>query len=105
MVEQIKAEYGEENVEVEWLPYLLRPNMRIDAEDEPQLELIRSRLTELLAKYPDTKLFITQGYICRNSKGEVDNLKRGGSDYTASLVAAATYSTVCEIWTDIDGME
>jgi len=78
--------------------------MRIDAEDEPQLELIRSRLTELLAKYPDTKLFITQGYICRNSKGEVDNLKRGGSDYTASLVAAATYSTVCEIWTDIDGM-
>jgi len=78
--------------------------MRIDAEDEPQLELIRSRLTELLAKYPDTNLVITQGYICRNSKGEVDNLKRGGSDYTASLVAAATYATVCEIWTDIDGM-
>ncbi|HRQ50890.1 MAG TPA: aspartate kinase, partial [Agriterribacter sp.] len=49
-------------------------------------------------------LFITQGYICRNSKGEVDNLKRGGSDYTASLIAAAAKTSVCEIWTDIDGM-
>ncbi len=78
--------------------------MRIDEEDEPQLELIRTRLMELLAKYPGIKLFITQGYICRNSKGEVDNLKRGGSDYTASLVAAAVNATVCEIWTDIDGM-
>ena len=78
--------------------------MRIDDEDEPQLELIRTRLMELLAKYPGIKLFITQGYICRNSKGEVDNLKRGGSDYTASLVAAAVNATVCEIWTDIDGM-
>jgi aspartate kinase len=78
--------------------------MRIDDEDEPQLDLIRTRLMELLAKYPDIRLFITQGYICRNSKGEVDNLKRGGSDYTASLVAAAVNATVCEIWTDIDGM-
>ncbi len=78
--------------------------MRIDAEDEPQLDLIRSRLNELLLKYPDQKLFITQGYICRNAKGEVDNLKRGGSDYTASLVAAAVQASVCEIWTDIDGM-
>ncbi len=58
----------------------------------------------MLAKYPGIKLFITQGYICRNAKGEVDNLKRGGSDYTASLVAAAIKATVCEIWTDIDGM-
>jgi aspartate kinase len=78
--------------------------MQIDEEDEPQLELIRSKLMELLAKYPVNKLFITQGYICRNAKGEVDNLKRGGSDYTASLVAAAIHATVCEIWTDIDGM-
>jgi aspartate kinase len=78
--------------------------MQIDEEDEPQLELIRKKLTELLAKYPANKLFITQGYICRNAKGEVDNLKRGGSDYTASLVAAAINATVCEIWTDIDGM-
>jgi aspartate kinase len=49
-------------------------------------------------------LFITQGYICRNAKKEVDNLKRGGSDYSASLIAAAVNASVCEIWTDIDGM-
>jgi aspartate kinase len=78
--------------------------MQIDEEDEPQLELIRLKLMELLAKHPSIKLFITQGYICRNAKGEVDNLKRGGSDYTASLVSAAINATVCEIWTDIDGM-
>jgi aspartate kinase len=78
--------------------------MQIDEEDEPQLELIRAKLMELLAKHPSIKLFITQGYICRNAKGEVDNLKRGGSDYTASLVSAAINATVCEIWTDIDGM-
>lgn len=89
------------------IPHTLLPAlefMSIDAEDEPQLDKIRIRLTELLAKYPDGNLFITQGYICRNAKGEVDNLKRGGSDYTASLVAAAIQASVCEIWTDIDGM-
>ncbi|MFL5789375.1 MAG: aspartate kinase, partial [Flavisolibacter sp.] len=47
---------------------------------------------------------ITQGYICRNARGEVDNLKRGGSDYSASLIAAAIKASVCEIWTDISGM-
>lgn len=89
------------------IPHILLPAlefMRIDAEDEPQLDQIRIRLHEMLAKYPDHNLFVTQGYICRNAKGEVDNLKRGGSDYTASLVAAAIPATVCEIWTDIDGM-
>jgi len=89
------------------LPHVLLPAlefMSIDAEDEPQLDQIRIRLHELLEKYPGESLFITQGYICRNAKGEVDNLKRGGSDYTASLVAAAIPATVCEIWTDIDGM-
>ncbi|MDP9042049.1 MAG: aspartate kinase, partial [Bacteroidota bacterium] len=78
--------------------------MSIDAEDEPQLDKIRVRLAELLERHADSKLFITQGYICRNAKGEVDNLKRGGSDYTASLIAAAVQASVCEIWTDIDGM-
>jgi aspartate kinase len=95
-------------LEEKGIPHILLPAlefMRIDAEDEPQLDQIRIRLTELIAKYPDHKLFITQGYICRNAKGEVDNLKRGGSDYTASLVAAAIQATVCEIWTDIDGMQ
>ncbi len=94
-------------LEEQGIPYILLPAlefMSIDAEDEPQLDQIRSRLAELLTRYPENKLFITQGYICRNAKGEVDNLKRGGSDYTASLVAAAVQATVCEIWTDIDGM-
>ena len=78
--------------------------MSIDENGEPQLAAIKEKLTEILAGYAGTKLFITQGYICRNARGEVDNLKRGGSDYTASLVAAAIQATVCEIWTDIDGM-
>jgi aspartate kinase len=94
-------------LEEQGIPHLLLPAlefMSIDAEDEPQLDQIRLRLGELLAKYPNGSLFVTQGYICRNAKGEVDNLKRGGSDYTASLVAAAIQASVCEIWTDIDGM-
>jgi aspartate kinase len=94
-------------LEEKGVPHILLPAlefMSIDAEDEPQLDMIRERLKELLAKHQDKNLFITQGYICRNAKGEVDNLKRGGSDYTASLVAAAIQATVCEIWTDIDGM-
>lgn len=78
--------------------------MSIDANDEPQVEGIRAKLTELLQKHKDTHLFITQGFICRNAKGEVDNLKRGGSDYSASLIAAAIKASVCEIWTDINGM-
>ncbi len=78
--------------------------MSIDANEEPQLPVIKSKLSMLLKQHADKKLFITQGYICRNAKGEVDNLKRGGSDYTASLVAAAINASVCEIWTDIDGM-
>lgn len=78
--------------------------MQIDSYDEPLIGNIKVKLTQIIKKYSNTKLFITQGYICRNSKGEVDNLKRGGSDYTASLIAAAITADVCEIWTDIDGM-
>jgi aspartate kinase len=78
--------------------------MRIDENSEPELGKISERLKTILAQYPDQRLFITQGYICKNHRNEVDNLKRGGSDYTASLVAAAIQATVCEIWTDIDGM-
>ncbi len=78
--------------------------MSIDSYDEPQVAAIKIRLNMLLEEHKDTPLFITQGYICRNAKGEIDNLKRGGSDYTASLVAAAIQASVCEIWTDIDGM-
>jgi len=78
--------------------------MSIDANEEPQLLSIREKLLDILSHHKDKKLFITQGYICKNAKGEVDNLKRGGSDYTASLIAAAANASVCEIWTDIDGM-
>jgi aspartate kinase len=78
--------------------------MTIDSYDEPQIGSIRVKLSQLLSTYSDKKLFITQGYICRNARGEVDNLKRGGSDYSASLIAAAINASVCEIWTDIDGM-
>lgn len=78
--------------------------MSIDANEEPQLGAIRVKLNDLLRKHSSKKILVTQGYICRNVRGEVDNLKRGGSDYTASLIAAACNASVCEIWTDIDGM-
>lgn len=85
-----------------WLPAL--NFMSIDANQEPQLESIKTKLAQTLQEHPNEKLFITQGFICRNARGEVDNLKRGGSDYTASLVAAAANADICEIWTDIDGL-
>lgn len=78
--------------------------MSIDNHDEPQVNSIKIKLGHLLQQHRNTTLFVTQGYICRNARGEVDNLKRGGSDYSASLIAAAINATVCEIWTDIDGM-
>lgn len=78
--------------------------MSIDANDDPQVEIIREKLNRILEQHPEKKLFITQGYICKNARGEVDNLKRGGSDYSASLIAAAANASVCEIWTDISGM-
>ena len=94
-------------LEQEKIDHVLLPAldfMQLDANDEPDLGVIELKLKEILATYPTKKLFVTQGYICRNAKGEVDNLKRGGSDYTASLIAAAVKASVCEIWTDIDGM-
>ncbi|HMH35278.1 MAG TPA: aspartate kinase [Puia sp.] len=94
-------------LEEKGIDHLLLPAlefMSIDANEEPNLSSIRQRLNQLLQKHRDKSLFITQGYICRNVRGEVDNLKRGGSDYTASLIAAAVNASVCEIWTDIDGM-
>jgi aspartate kinase len=78
--------------------------MSIDSNEEPQIGTIKVKLKQLLEQYKGKNLFVTQGYICRNARGEVDNLKRGGSDYSASLIAAAINASVCEIWTDIDGM-
>jgi len=94
-------------LEQEKIDHVLLPAlefMQLDANDEPDFGVIQEKLKLVLAQYPTQKLFITQGYICRNSRAEVDNLKRGGSDYTASLVAAVLNASVCEIWTDIDGM-
>jgi aspartate kinase len=78
--------------------------MTIDVDNEPQIGNIKVRLLQMLQQYPQEKLFITQGFICRNARGEIDNLKRGGSDYSASLIAAALEASSCEIWTDISGM-
>ncbi|MFZ1534390.1 MAG: aspartate kinase [Chitinophagaceae bacterium] len=94
-------------LEEQGINHLLLPAlefMTIDNYDEPQVGSIKVKLTQLLKQHNDKKFFVTQGYICRNARGEVDNLKRGGSDYSASLIAAAINATVCEIWTDIDGM-
>lgn len=78
--------------------------MRTDKNNEPDTQYIRTRLNALLEKHDDAQLYITQGFICRNAYGEVDNLQRGGSDYTASLIGAAVGADEIEIWTDIDGM-
>ena len=78
--------------------------MKTDAESEPILRYIEEKLTAILKENEGVHLYITQGYICRNSDGEIDNLKRGGSDYTGTLVGAAIRSEEIQIWTDIDGM-
>lgn len=90
------------------IPSVLLPAlnfMRIDRTAEPDEFYIRENLLREMAKYSGTTLFITQGYICRNAYGAIDNLKRGGSDYTASLVGAAIDAEEIQIWTDIDGMQ
>jgi len=92
----------EQNIPHELLPAL--DFMSIDVNDEPQVEVIREKLNKILSQHSTKTLFVTQGYICRNARGEVDNLKRGGSDYSASLIAAAINASACEIWTDISGM-
>lgn len=92
----------ERKVQVALLPAL--EFMRVDKNGEPNQEYIRENLGKLLAQHSDTELFITQGFICLNAYGEVDNLKRGGSDYTASLIGAAVKASEIQIWTDIDGM-
>ena len=78
--------------------------MKTGANSEPDMQHIQLHLQPLLDKYMDADIFVTQGFICRNSTGEIDNLQRGGSDYTASLIGAAIEAEEIEIWTDIDGM-
>ncbi|MDH6534550.1 aspartate kinase [Parabacteroides sp. 52] len=78
--------------------------MRTDKNAEPDPVYIKEKLGKFLHEYKDADLYITQGYICRNAYGEIDNLQRGGSDYTASLIGAAVNAEEIQIWTDIDGM-
>lgn len=78
--------------------------MRTDKNAEPDSAYIREKLLKLLEQNPGQQVYITQGFICRNAYGEIDNLQRGGSDYTASLVGAAINADEIQIWTDIDGM-
>ena len=78
--------------------------MRTDKNSEPDLNYIREKLALQLEANPGQEIYITQGFICRNAYGEIDNLQRGGSDYTASLIGAAVNASEIQIWTDIDGM-
>ena len=78
--------------------------MKTDKNGEADMDFITEHLTALLDEYPDADLYITQGYICRNAYGATDNLRRGGSDLTASILGAAINAKEIEIWTDIDGM-
>ena len=78
--------------------------MRTDKNGEPDPQYIKEKLKTILDKNPGYQIYITQGFICRNAYGEVDNLQRGGSDYTASLIGAALPADEIQIWTDIDGM-
>lgn len=92
----------ERNIDSRLLPAL--HFMSIDDNQEPELEKISERLKALLPSMSHLDVLITQGYICRNHRNEIDNLKRGGSDYTASLIGAAIRAEEIQIWTDIDGM-
>ncbi|MCR4922161.1 MAG: aspartate kinase [Bacteroidaceae bacterium] len=78
--------------------------IRTDKNAEPDLNYIKSHITALLKENADYTLYITQGFICRNAYGEIDNLLRGGSDYTACLLGAVLQAEEIQIWTDIDGM-
>ena len=92
----------EQGINVKLLPAL--SFMRTDIQGEPDVDSMRASLTKLLEENQDADLYLTQGYICMNARDEVDNLKRGGSDYTACLIGAALGAEEIQIWTDIDGM-
>lgn len=92
----------QEGINAKLLPAL--DFMRINNQDEPDDYYIKVNLERMIGENPEVDIFVTQGFICRNAYGEIDNLKRGGSDYTASLVGAAIGAEEIQIWTDIDGM-
>ena len=78
--------------------------MRTDKNSEPDTPYIKEKLHEVMEKNQGHQIYITQGFVCRNAYGEVDNLQRGGSDYTASLIGSGLPADEIQIWTDIDGM-
>ncbi len=78
--------------------------MQLDEHGEPDIPTISTKLNHILSQHSESSLFVTQGFICRNSNGGIDNLKRGGSDYSATLIGAALKCEEVQIWTDIDGM-
>lgn len=92
----------EQEINVALLPAL--DFMRTDVNGEPDSDFLSTHLREMINGHSDAEIFLTQGFICMNSDGGIDNLQRGGSDYTASLIGAAIGAEEIEIWTDIDGM-
>ena len=99
MVNLYLNEIGVNSVIIPALEY-----MRTDKNAEPEPVYIKEKLTKLLENNSGAEIYITQGFICLNAYGEIDNLQRGGSDYTASLVGGAVQAEEIQIWTDIDGM-
>lgn len=92
----------EQNIDVAILQAL--DFMKINEDREPNFSYIKSRLNSELNKYTECKLFITSGFICKNHKNKIDNLGRGGSDYTATIIGNVVDASIIEIWTDIDGL-
>ncbi len=99
MMNNLLLENGIESVLIDALSF-----MRTNKNSEPDLPYIKEHFADVMANNPGKQIYITQGFICRNAYGEVDNLLRGGSDYTASLIGAALPADEIQIWTDIDGM-
>ena len=92
----------EQNMDVALIPAL--KFMKMNEQRDPDLQFIRSKLKSEINKYPSCRLFITSGYICKNHKNKLDNLGRGGSDYTATIIGNVLNASKVEIWTDIDGL-
>ncbi|GAB3757883.1 aspartate kinase [Spirosoma pomorum] len=105
--ELLSTQLFQSYLDEEGVPSVLLPAlefMQIDADNEPVISFTEQRLADMLPQHDDKHIIVTQGFICRNPRGEVDNLKRGGSDYTASLIGGAVRAEEIQIWTDIDGM-
>ena len=98
----VEAYLQEQGIKAILLPAL--DFMRTDKNSEPNLHEITDLLSKIMEENTGYQIYLTQGFICRNAYGEIDNLQRGGSDYTASLIGAAINSEEVQIWTDIDGL-